>query len=72
MFLDINVYKDIPDFLFFGHKDVSDVLEFHLKLYIFIFFFLLPLLFQNFGALFHLALGNGLIGLVEGPALGTH
>ena len=35
----------------------------------FFFFLLTPLFFQNFGAPFHLrALGNGLTGLVEGPA----
>ena len=34
------------------------------------FFFLLPLLFQNFGSTFHLgALGNNLISLVKGLAL---
>ena len=65
-----NVCKDVLDFLFFSHKDVSDFLKFYLKLILFIYFFLLPLLFQNLGAPFHLrALGNGLIGLVEGPAL---
>ena len=67
-FLGTNVYKDVLDFLFFSHKHVSDYLEFYLKL--FFFFFLLLVLFQNFGAPFHLGpLGNGLIGLVEGPAL---
>ena len=64
MFWDINVYKDVSDFLLFGHKNVSYFLEFYLKLYIFL--FLLPLLFLNFGAPFHLGgLGNNLISLVE-------
>ena len=68
MFWDINVYKDVSDFLFFGHKNVSYFLEFHLKLNFFFFFFLflLPFLFLNFGAPFHLGdLGNDLISLVE-------
>ena len=30
-----NVYKDVPDFFFFDHKDVSNFLEFQLKLYFF-------------------------------------
>ena len=39
----------------------------------FFFFSLLPLFFQNFGAPFHLgALGNGLIGLVEGSVTDLH
>ena len=60
-----NVYKDVSDFLFFGHKNISDFLEFQLKL----FFFSTTLLFQNFGAPFHFgALSNCLIGLVERPA----
>ena len=41
------VYKDVPNFLFFDYNDVSDFLEFHQKLN-FEFFFLLPFLFQNF------------------------
>ena len=49
MFWDINVYKDVPNFLFFGHKNELYFLEFYLKLY-FLFFFLLPLFFLNFGA----------------------
>ena len=65
-----NVYQDVPDFLFFGHKDVLDFLEFHRKLK---FFFYYPFYFKIlFWGAFHLgALGNGLIGLVEGPALTT-
>ena len=42
-----NVYKDVLDFLYFCHKDVSDFLKFHMKLF---FFFPTTLLFQNFGA----------------------
>ena len=37
-----NVCKDVLDFLFFSHKDVSDFLKFYLKLILFIYFFLLP------------------------------
>lgn len=67
IFWGTNVYKDVSNFLFIGHKDVSNFLEFYLKLN---FIFLLPLPFQNFEASFHLrALGNGLFGLVEGLAL---
>ena len=59
-----NVYKDVSDFLFFGHKNISDFLEFHLKL----FFFYYPS-FSKFWAPFHFgALRNGLIGLLERPA----
>ena len=63
-----NVYQDVPDFLFFGHKDLLDFLKFHWKLN---FFFYYPFYFKIlFWGAFHLgALGNGLIGLVEGPAL---
>ena len=43
-FLGNSVFRDVPVFLFFDHKDVPDFLEFYLKL----FFFLLPILFQNF------------------------
>ena len=39
--LGTNVYKDIPDFLFFGHNDVTDFLEFHLKLYIYIYIYII-------------------------------
>ena len=46
-FLGNSVFRDVPVFLFFDHKDVPDFLEFYLKL----FFFLLPILFQNFGPL---------------------
>ena len=60
-----NVYKDVLDFLFFGHKNISDFLEFHLKLFFFYSFF-----FKILGPSFHLgALDNGLISLMEGPAL---
>ena len=69
--LGTNVYKDIPDFLFFGHNDVTDFLEFHLKLYIYIYYFYYLFFFKILGPSFHLGvLNNGLIGLVEGPALG--
>ena len=69
MFWGTNVYKDVPDFLFFGHKDVSDFFRISSKTIFFIFFLLLRR-FKNLGVPFHLgALGNGLIGLVEGPAL---
>ena len=65
IFWSTNIYKNVPNFLFFGHKNVSDFLEIYLKL----FFFLVPFFFQNFGASFHLeALGNGLFGLVAGSA----
>ena len=37
-FLGTNVYWDVPAFLFFGHKDVSDFLEFHLKLFFFFYY----------------------------------
>ena len=37
-FLGTSVFRDVPAFLFFGHKDVPDFLEFHLKL-IFVFFY---------------------------------
>ena len=47
-FLGNSVFRDVPVFLFFDHKDVPDFLEFYLKLF---FFFLLPILFQNFGPL---------------------
>ena len=46
-FLGNSVFREVPVFLFFDHKDVPDFLEFYLKL----FFFLLPILFQNFGPL---------------------
>ena len=49
-FLGTSVFQDVPAFLFFGHKDVPNFLEFHLKL-IFCFLFLLSILFQNFGSL---------------------
>ena len=69
MFWGTNVYKDVPEFLFFGYKNVSYFLEFHLKLdFLFFIFFLLPVIFKIWGP-FHLgALGNG---LVEGRALST-
>ena len=35
IFWGTNVYEDILDFLFFGHKDVLDFLEFQLKLFFF-------------------------------------
>ena len=70
-FLGTKICKDVPNFLFFDHEDVLDFLEFLLNL--FFFFSLLPLFFQNFGAPFHLgALGNGLIGLVEGSVTDLH
>ena len=33
IFWGTNVYEDVLDFLFFGHKDVLDFLEFQLKLF---------------------------------------
>jgi len=53
-------------FLFFGHKSVSDFwVSFET-----IFFFYYPFFFKILGLPFHMGvLGNGLIGLVEGPAL---
>ena len=66
-FLGNSVFRDVPVFLFFDHKDVPDFLEFYLKLF---FFFSTTNSFPKFWAPFHLeAFGNGLIGLVEGPAL---
>ena len=63
IFWGTNVYEDVLDFLFFGHTDVLDFLEFQLKLFFFFSRILDP---------FHLgALGLSLIGLVEGPALIT-
>ena len=52
--------------LFFSINDVLDFLKFLLKL----FFFYHLFFFKILGASFHLeALGNGLIGLVEGRTL---
>ena len=66
MFWDTNVYKDVSIFLFFGHKDISNFWTFHLKLYIYIYFFLPFFFFKILGPFFYLgALGNDLIGLVE-------
>ena len=61
-----SVYWDVPAFLFFGHKDVSDFLEFHLKLF---FFSTTPSIPKFRGPLYLEALGNDLIGLVEGLIL---
>ena len=68
MFWDTNVYKDVSTFLFFGHKDISNFLTFHLKLYTYIYiFFFTPFFFKILGPFFYLrALDNDLIGLVEG------
>ena len=72
MFWSTNVYKTVLVFLFFGHKDISYFWKFHLKLYfLFFIFYFCPFFFKILGPSFHLGvLNNGLIGLVEGPALG--
>ena len=65
-FLGTGVYSDVLAFLFFGHKDVPDFLEFHLKLFL---FSTTPSITKLQGRFYLEALSNDLIGLVEGLVL---
>ena len=63
-----NVYPDLPNIYFFGLKGCAENKTLFEKIYFFL--PLLPIFLKKFGPPFHLgALGNCLIGLVEGLAL---